>query len=69
MEEKVAMRIKSLIDGEIELDDVKHCKETTAIVKKEVPNLAYIQGILFEKSIQPDKFTVSKTFSTNGSAK
>ena len=46
MEEKVAMRIKSLIDGEIELDDVKNCKETTAIVKKEVPpNLAYIQGI------------------------
>ena len=45
MEEKVAMRLKSLTDGEIELDDVKNCKETTAIVKKEVPNLAYIQGI------------------------
>ena len=43
------------------LDDVGNCEETTAFVKKGVLNLPYIQGVLFEKSNKPDKFTTSKT--------
>ena len=38
-------------------DDVTNCKETT-FVKKGVLNLPYIQGLLFEKSKQLDKFIV-----------
>ena len=45
----------------LSLDDVGNCEETTAFAKKGVLNLPYIQGVLFEKSKQPDKFTTSKT--------
>ena len=45
----------------LSLDDVGNCEETTAFVKKGVLNLPYIQGLLFKKSKQPDKFTKSKT--------
>ena len=47
------------------MDDVSNCKETTTCVKecekniecekKEIPNLAYKQGLLFEKSKEPGK--------------
>ena len=52
--------LKSLIDGEIALKFGK-CEETSVFVKKGVFNLAYIQGLSFEKSKEPDKFRVSKT--------
>ena len=45
----------------LSLDDVGNCEETTPFVKKGVLNLPYIQGVLFEKSKQPDKSTTSKT--------
>ena len=35
--------------------------ETTAIVEKGVHNLVYIQGLLFEKSKEQDKFRENKT--------
>ena len=43
------------------LDNVGNCDETIAFVRKGFLNLARIQGLLFEKSKQPDKFTGSKT--------
>ena len=69
MEEKVTMRLKrfQIIDwwwDLISLNDASHCKETTTCVKeceknieckKEIPNLAYKQGLLFEKSKEPGK--------------
>ena len=45
----------------LSLDDVGNCEETNAFIKKGVLNLAYIQGLSFEKSKQPDKLTASKT--------
>ena len=45
----------------LSLDDVGNCEETTPFVEKGVLNLPYIQGVLFEKSNKPDKFTTSKT--------
>ena len=43
----------------LSLDDVRNYEETTAFIKKGVLNLEYIQGLSFEKSKQPDKFTAS----------
>ena len=51
MEEKVTMMLKPL----------QNCEETTVFVKKKVYNLTYKQGLLFEKSKQPNRFTASKT--------
>ena len=45
----------------LSLDDVEKCEETTTFIKIGVINLAYIQGLSFEKPKQPDKFTASKT--------
>ena len=54
-----------MIDGEIEFD-ARKCKETTTFVKecqniiecmkKGILNSANKQGLLFEKSKEPDKF-------------
>ena len=45
----------------LSLDDVGNCEETNAFVKKGVLNLAYMQGLLLEKSKQLKKFTAIKT--------
>ena len=46
----------------LSLDDVGNCEETTGfILKNQILNLAYTQGLSFEKSKQPDKFRASKT--------
>ena len=47
-------------------DNVRNCEETTMFVKecekiikcekKEIPNLAYKQGLVFEKSTESDQF-------------
>ena len=45
----------------LSLGDVGNCDGTTALVKKGVLNLAYMQGLSFEKLKQPGKFRGSKT--------
>ena len=43
------------------LHDVGNCEETTSFPKNGVLNLAYIQGLSFEKSKEANKFRVIKT--------
>ena len=55
MEEKLTMRLKSLIDGEIEFkfNNVRNCKG--------ILNSAYKHKLLSEKSKEKDKFKGSRT--------
>ena len=59
MEEKVTMRLKSLIDGETQFK--LRWRKKQRLLKKGILNLTYKQGLLFEKYKQPDKFTENKT--------
>ena len=55
----------------LSLDDVRNCKETTTFVKeckkKGILNLAYKQGLLFEKSKELHKF--KEIHKKNGASK
>ena len=58
MEEKATMRL--MVRLNLSSDDVRNCIETM-FLRKGILNLAYIQGLSFEKSEEPDKYRTSKT--------
>ena len=45
----------------LSLNDVKNCKDKLRLFKENILNLAYKQGLLFEKYKEPNKFRESKT--------
>ena len=58
MEVKVTMTL--IVRLNLSSDGVRNCKEKT-LVKTWILNLAYIQGLFFVKSKEPEKFRASKT--------